>query len=230
MARLKPHPKFEGVFLLQQADQQKIFTKNLDAGKAIYEEWLFFEKDEEYREWNPYRSKLGAIIKKKVRNIYFTKKSRVLYLGASSGTTVSHVSDIVNEGIVFAVEFAPRSIRELVQNCENRKNVISIMGDANLPEKYAKFIFGEIDLLYEDVAQPNQTEIAILNAKCFLKSGGILIITIKARSISTSTKPSEIYPQELKKLEDAGFEILEKMDIKPYTADHLIVIARYFED
>ncbi len=105
MARLNPHPKFEGVYLLLQADQQKLFTKNLDVGKAIYEEWLFFEKDDEYREWNPYRSKLGALIKKKVRNIYLSKNTRILYLGASSGTTVSHVSDIVSKGIVFAVEF-----------------------------------------------------------------------------------------------------------------------------
>jgi fibrillarin-like pre-rRNA processing protein len=231
MTRIHPHSKFDGVFIIQAAEEQKIYTKNADLGRTVYGEKTYEEDNVEYREWNPFHSKLGAVIMKKARNIHIAKNSRILYLGASSGTTVSHISDIATEGIIFAVEFAPRSIRELVQNCENRKNVIPIMGDANTPEKYAKFIYGKIDLLYQDVAQPNQTEIAILNARKFLKAdGGILIITIKARSINTAINPSDIFPIELKKLEDAKFEILDKLDIKPYTADHLVVIARYFGD
>ena len=230
MKKLSSHTKFDGVFLLKGGMSDKnIFTKNFDVGRTIYDERIIEENNIEYREWNPYRSKLGALIAKNIRNIYITKSSRVLYLGASSGTTVSHVSDIVTQGIVFAIEFAPRSIRELVQNCETRSNVVTIAGDANLPELYAKFLFGEIDIVYVDVAQPNQSEIAILNCKKFLKIGGILIITIKARSIDTSAKPRDVFDLEIKKFEDAQFEILNKVDIAPYTKDHLVLLARYLD-
>ncbi len=49
----------------------------------------------EYRVWNPFRSKLGAAIMGGIDNIYMPVGSKVLYLGAASGTTVSHVSDLV---------------------------------------------------------------------------------------------------------------------------------------
>jgi fibrillarin-like pre-rRNA processing protein len=226
MGRFRNHPKFDGVFLLDHG--QQIYTKNLDKGNLVYGEKIILDNDIEYREWNPYRSKLGAIIVKKIRNIYFKDKSRCLYLGASSGTTVSHLSDMLINGIIYAIEFSPRSLRELIQNCETRANVIPIIGDANQPQEYAKFIFGSIDIIYQDVAQPNQSEIAINNAQKFLKNGGILIITIKARSINVAEKPENIFIKELEVLRKADFEILEKMDISPYTKDHLVVIARYF--
>ena len=49
----------------------------------------------EYRVWNPFRSKLAAAILGGIDNIHMRPGSKVLYLGAASGTTVSHVSDIV---------------------------------------------------------------------------------------------------------------------------------------
>jgi rRNA 2'-O-methyltransferase fibrillarin len=64
----------------------------------------------EYRVWNPFRSKLAASVLAGVDNIHIKPGSRVLYLGAASGTSVSHVSDIVGaEGVVYAVEFSHRS-------------------------------------------------------------------------------------------------------------------------
>lgn len=49
----------------------------------------------EYRAWNPFRSKLAAAILGGVDQIHIKPGCKVLYLGAASGTTVSHVSDIV---------------------------------------------------------------------------------------------------------------------------------------
>lgn len=226
MGRFRNHPKFDGIFLLDHG--QQIYTKNLDKGNLVYGEKVIIDNDIEYREWNPYRSKLAAAIAKKIRNIYFTNKSRCLYLGASSGTTVSHLSDMLSNGIIFAIEVSPRSLRELIQNCETRANVVPIIGDANQPQEYAKFIFGSIEIIYMDVAQPNQTEIAVNNAQKFLINGGILIIAIKARSINVAEKPENVFLKVLEDLKKADFEILEKMDISPYTKDHLMVIARYF--
>jgi fibrillarin-like pre-rRNA processing protein len=229
MTDLRPHAKFEGISFIQKEEKKLIYTLNLDEGKTVYGETLLNFKGKEYREWNPYRSKLAAAISKNIRNIYLTKNTRCLYLGASSGTTVSHISDILTNGVIFAVEFAPRSIRELVQNCQSRKNVIPILADANYPNHYAKYLFGEIDLVYEDIAQPNQTEIGIINCQKFLKNGGIFIIAIKARSIDVISQPKDIFDQECLKLEEQGFEILEKINIAPYSQDHMLVVSRYFE-
>ena len=45
-----------------------------------------------------------------VDNIHIKPAAKVLYLGAASGTSVSHVSDIVGpQGAVYAVEFSHRS-------------------------------------------------------------------------------------------------------------------------
>lgn len=64
----------------------------------------------EYRVWNPFRSKLAASVLAGVDNIHIKPGGKVLYLGAASGTSVSHVSDIVGPtGAVFAVEFSHRS-------------------------------------------------------------------------------------------------------------------------
>ena len=229
MPKIKKHPKFSGVYLLKGL-RQRIYTLNLDKDNSVYGETLVNQKDLQYREWNPYRSKLAALIMNNVRNIYLENDSKCLYLGASSGTTVSHISDIVTNGVIYAVEFAPRSLRELLQHCENRKNIIPILEDASKPENYAYLLNSLVDWVYCDVAQPNMTEIAIKNCKMFLKPGGILIIAIKARSINVSINPNEIFNQELKKLENNHFEILEKVDIKPYTQDHLMIIARFLED
>ena len=51
----------------------------------------------EYRVWNPFRSKLAAAILGGVDKIHMKPGAKVLYLGAASGTTVSHVSDIVGK-------------------------------------------------------------------------------------------------------------------------------------
>lgn len=161
------------------------------------------------------------------RNIYINYTSTVLYLGASSGTTVSHISDITTKTI-YAVEFAPRSMRELIQNCNDRNNVIPILADANYPEQYAKFIFEEIDVVYVDIAQPNLTEIAILNCKKYLKDGGLLILAIKAKSIDVALPIQTIFNAEIQKIENKGFEILEKISLSPYSRDHLMIIARFY--
>merc|ERR1719394_1150058 len=98
--------------------------------------------------------------------------SKVLYLGAASGTTVSHVADLVGkEGTVYAVEFAPRPARQLVRMARQRGNVVPILADARLPNIY-RLMVPMVDVVFSDVAQPDQTEIVMKNANHFLKSGG----------------------------------------------------------
>ncbi len=122
-----------------------------------------------YRVWDPYRSKLAALCMLD-DTIDLTGNMRVLYLGAANGTTVSHVADYVE--VVYAVEFAPRPLRDLLAVAEKRKNIVPIAGNATRPDRYAPFL-EEVDLLYQDVAQQDQAGILIKHLP-FLKraSGG----------------------------------------------------------
>lgn len=208
-------------------DKKQLATKNLDPGKTVYGEKLITVEGVEYRTWDPRRSKLGAMVLKKF-NTPLKEDSKVLYLGAASGTTVSHVSDIVSEGAVYAVEFAPRSMRDLIGLASRRKNIHPILADAGKPDSYSHLV-EPVDLIFQDVAQPNQAEIAARNAVRFLKRDGYLLLSIKARSIDTVAKPKEVFKAEVKKLEQAfepRFEILNAKDLMPYHEDHLGVLAK----
>ena len=216
----------DGIFELIK-DKKQLATKNLDPGKTVYGEKLISAEGIEYRTWDPRRSKLGAMVLKKF-NIPLNENYKVLYLGAASGTTVSHVSDIVSEGAVYAVEFAPRSMRDLIGPASGRKNIYPILADAGKPDSYAHIV-EPVDLLFQDVAQPNQAEIASRNASRFLKRDGHLLLSIKARSIDTAANPKEIFKEEVKKLEKAfepKFEILNVKDLMPYHEDHIGVLAK----
>jgi len=149
-----------------------------------------------------------------------------LYLGASSGTTISHISDITPEGIIYGVEFAERSIRQLIQNTQTRKNIIPILADANYPNDFAKSIFTSIDLIYQDIAQPNQAEIALKNCKYYLKNDGLLILAIKSQSIDSIQKSDKIYAHERKVLEIKGYKVIESYNIHQYAANHMMLLVK----
>jgi fibrillarin-like pre-rRNA processing protein len=222
----KVNKLYEGIYEVVK-DKKQLATRNIDYGKVVYGEKLITFEGIEYRIWDPRRSKLGAMILKKF-NIPIKEDFKILYLGAASGTTVSHVSDIVSDGVVYAVEFAPRSMRDLIGLASRRKNIYPILADARKPDSYAHLV-ESVDLIFQDVAQPNQVEIATRNAARFLKRAGYLLLSIKARSIDTVVNPKKIFTNELRKLEqtlEPKFEILCVKDLMPYHEDHLGVLAK----
>ena len=195
---IRPHPKYKNVWISGIGNTLKLYTINLIPGMKVYGERLIDFKGIEYREWDPYRSKLAALILENPEVDILANLNSCLYLGASSGTTISHLSDLIPDGMIFGVEFAERSIRQLIQNMVKRQNVIPILGDANFPEEYANSIFKKVDLVYQDVAQPNQAEIAIKNCDYYLKNKGYLVLAIKSQSIDSVKKSEKVYSQEKK--------------------------------
>jgi fibrillarin-like pre-rRNA processing protein len=194
----------------------------------VYGEKLVKLDDEEYRIWDPFRSKLAAAMRKGLRDFPLKYGDKVLYLGASTGTTVSHVSDLIgNKGLVFAVEPAVRVARELIENvASKRKNVIPIIQDARRPESYFS-VFGNVDLVYCDIAQSDQTEIAIKNCNNFLKKEGILLIVIKTRSIDVTMSPHSVVVRESEKLRKNNFHINQTINLDPFDKDHALFHATY---
>lgn len=152
--------------------------------------------------------------------------SSVLYLGASTGTTISHVSDIIGKsGIVYGVEVSARVAREFIENvAEKRSNIIPIVGDARKPESYG-VILSKVDVVYADIAQPDQTQITIQNCQAHLKKGGYLLMIVKSRSIDVTKEPREVFLEETRKLQDAGFTIKQVLKLEPFDKDHAIILA-----
>ena len=208
--------------------QKNVATLNLVVGDAVYGEKLVRNGENEYRIWDPFRSKLAAAMKKGLKKMPIGNSTKVLYLGASTGTTVSHVSDIVgNSGIVFAVEPAARVVRELIENvASKRKNVIPINEDARRPQSYFS-VFGKVDVVYCDIAQPDQTEIAISNCKAYLKAGGTMLIIIKTQSIDVTQEPRVTVAREAKKLEHSNFSVSQIIDLEPFDKDHALICCEY---
>ena len=221
-----PRPQGQMKSLLREENKGRtaLLTKNLAPGRRVYNEDLVMRDGVEYRTWDPFRSKLAAGIVKGMPEELIREGDRVLYLGASTGTTASHVSDLVGPGgLVIGVEFSPRVAREFVENvARERKNVIPFVADARNPSKYS---FTQVDVVYCDIAQPDQTEIAIANCDRLLKKGGRLLLAVKARSIDVLKEPERVYEEERAKLEKAGFTILQVVDLRPFEKDHALISA-----
>jgi len=225
---VEPHPKFRGIYWIVHEDGSKrLATKNLAPSRTVYGETLIKHGNVEYRLWDPYRSKLAAAIMKGLETVPIIPGQRVLYLGAASGTTASHVSDIVNEeGHVYCVEFAARSIRELVDNvCTYRFNMSPFLADARMPEQYASMV-GTVESIYCDVAQPEQAKILADNADRFLKPEGWIMLAVKAQSIDVTKEPSEVYKQEISTLKSRGFRIAQVVRLEPYDKAHAMIVAQ----
>jgi fibrillarin-like pre-rRNA processing protein len=226
--KVKPHPIFPEIYwVILDNGTRRLATKNLAVGTSIYGERLIKFKNNEYRLWDPYRSKFAAAILKGLETAPIQPKQKVLYLGAASGTTASHISDIVGEeGHVYCVEFASRSLRDLVNNvCAFRYNMSPILADARMPERYSRML-GRVDIIYCDVAQPEQARILADNTDMFLIDSGWVVLVIKAQSIDVTKEPSEVFQNEIKIMEARGFHVIEVIGLEPYDKAHKMVIAQ----
>ena len=225
---VNPHERFEGVYWARfQDNSRRLATKNLSPGHSVYGEQLVKFHRKEYRLWDAYRSKLAAAILKQIKEVPIRASNRVLYLGAASGTTASHVSDILGEeGLVFCVEFAQRTMRELIdQVCSERPNISPILADARQPSAYRSLV-SPVDAVYCDIAQPEQARILADNADLFLRESGTAMIALKSRSVDVTMSPGAVFTQEKRTLIQRGFEIVDTVRLEPYEKDHAMVIAR----
>ena len=233
---IEPH-KHAGVFIAR-GKEDLLVTKNMAPGESVYgEKRITVEEPSkedgvpptkvEYRVWNPFRSKLAAGIMGGLDELFIAPGKKVLYLGAASGTSVSHVSDIVGpEGVVYAVEFSHRPGRELISMAKKRPNIVPIIEDARHPQKY-RMLVDMVDCVFADVAQPDQARIIALNSHMFLKDKGGVVISIKANCIDSTVDAETVFAREVQKLREERIKPLEQLTLEPYERDHCIVIGRY---
>jgi len=227
MPKIIQHENVENVFWAEFEDKtRKLATRSLAPGSKVYDdEKSFKDGPREYRLWEPYRSKLAAAILKGIKRVPLQEGSKVLYLGAASGTTASFVSDIIGlAGLVYCVEISSRPLRDLLVVCNRRQNMMPLLADARQPRSYCALI-EEVDVIYQDVAQPDQTDILLANVKAFLREGGHAMLALKARSIDVTKEPREIFRDETEKL-GKEMEIVDAKILEPYEKDHAMLVLR----
>jgi fibrillarin-like pre-rRNA processing protein len=212
---------FPRIFLIDK----KLAIENPAPGFKPFDEELIKTGKKEFRVWNPYRSKAAAAIAKGLKEFPIGEGSRIVYLGSAHGYTPSFLSAIIGKnGIIYAVEFSERCFNEFLPLCKKYTNITPILADARKPELYQWI--EKVDVIYCDISQPDETEIAIRNCKEFLKSGGYLLLAIKSRSIDITRSPKEVYQSEIKKLKDAGFKIVDWKTLDPLERAHAFVVAK----
>lgn len=185
-----------------------------------YGEKIFELEGERYREWIPWRSKMAAVLVKGYE-FEFSGREKVLYLGAASGTTLSHFADIVDEGIFYAVEYSAKPFRKLLQLARSRDNIIPILADASKPWEYSGIV-EKVDLIYQDISQKNQVEILKLNSDFFLKHSGKILMMVKAKSIDSTVEATKVFDWVLNEI-SKNFKIILTSDLEPYHRDHIFI-------
>jgi len=202
----------------------KLFTQNPSVckGTRVYNEQLITEDGIEYRSWNPFRSKLAAALLKGLP-LHMAIDAQILYLGAATGTTVSHLSDIITKGTIYAIETSPFATIKLLTVCEKRPNIIPILSNANHPERY-KNIVPPVDFIYQDISQRNQADIFTRNMVMYLKANGNGLIMVKARSIDVALRPKQAYELVCSSLKKRRFTIRKTIELAPFEKDHAAIL------
>lgn len=212
------NPVFEGIF----REGKYLYTESLVPDSRHFEEPTVRLAGKEYRQWDARSSKLASSILKGMKSA-FLKSSRVLYLGASHGYTASYVSDIASNGFVYAIDFAPRVVRDLVFVVEKRKNMAALLADAKKPESYYHYI-APVDIVFQDIAQKNQVEIFLKNVNLFLRKPGFAYLALKARSIDSAKDPKKIYQEVRRQLEEE-MKIIDYRLLDPFQKDHCMFLC-----
>ncbi len=223
-----PHEKFNNIYWLYSKGDKRLATKSLAPGRTVYGEQEVEIKSVHYRVWDPFHSKLAAAIIKGLGFLPFSVGSKILYLGAASGTTASHISDIVgHQGRLYCVEFAQRSIRDLVSNVSPYwQNMIPVFADARFPESY-RMTIENVDCIYCDVAQPEQAKILADNSDLFLRPKGWAVLVIKATSIDVTKNPQAVFKDQIRILGKRGLREKQCLGLEPYDKAHSIVLAQF---
>lgn len=222
--KLKPH-RLKGFY----TDGKRLFTRSLAPGHRPFDERVVKDEGKEYRQIDARKSKLAASVVKGISQIGVKPGDIVLYLGASHGYTPSFMSDIIgdgNDGFMFALDFAPRVVRDLVFVSEKRPNMAPIMADANKPETYFHKVM-MVDYVYQDIAQKNQAEIFIKNCKIFLKKDGFAFLAVKSRSVDIAKNPKKVFNSVRDQIEKSGlFTIVDYRELDPLEKDHCVFVCK----
>lgn len=207
---------WDGVF----RDGRDLFTVNRTPGIRVYGETLRTVSGIEHRLWDPFRSKLAALLLKGAAENLLANVRSALYLGGAHGTTVSHLSDVWPTATIFVVEKSPTAFAPLLALARRRTNLLPLLADAQLPERYQADV-GSVDFLYQDVAQRNQAEIFVENARTCLAPGGRGVLMLKVRSVTQRRPSAAIVRAARETLAREGLTVRSEAPLVPFSREHV---------
>lgn len=211
-------------------DGREFYTKHAGDGRPAFGESVVSGPDgHAWRHFDPRRSKTAATLRSGGLGedlLAVLSGAPLLYLGAASGSSLSHLADIVAPEPAFGVEVAARSFADLLDNLRGWPNVFPVHADARRPERYAALV-GRAGTIVQDVAAPDQVEILAANAGAFLPKGAPLLLFLKARSVDSTADPGEVFGATRERLPVAGFEVREQRSLEPFDRDHRAYLLRW---
>lgn len=202
-----------------------LYTINATPGVRVYGEALRTIGGVEYRQWDPFRSKLAAGLLRGAPGGLLNDVRSALYLGGAHGTTASHLSDIWPAAMIFVVEKSPSAFPRLLALARRRANLLPILADAQLPERYRAEV-GPVDFLYQDVAQRNQAQIFLENARTFLPPGRAGVLMLKVRSVTQRGSSAAIVRGAREALRAAGMHLGSETELAPFSREHVALFVR----
>jgi fibrillarin-like pre-rRNA processing protein len=204
---------------------RELYTRNLEPGRRVYGETLRTAAGVEYRAWDPFRSKLAALLLKGAAPGLLDPVAAALYLGGAHGTTASHLSDVWPGSRLYVVEKSPSSFAPLLALARRRPNLLPILADAQLPERYLADL-PEIGFLYQDVAQRDQARIFVDNAQVALARGGRGILMLKVRSVTQRRPSASVVREARAELVRGGLRVTSETSLAPFSRDHVALVVR----
>ncbi len=224
--RFRAHAGQSRLLLRTEERHPVLYTEGLDPeGGPVYGERVLARDGRLLRHWEPHRSKLGAALAKQAEPTLPGVGETWLYLGAATGTTVSHVADLVGpRGAVLAVERSVRPFARLLALAERYPNVLPLLADARRPEEYAGDV-ATADGLYADVAQPDQVEIVLENARLFLGPSRPVVLALKTASLGRGPEPRAYLEAASRALAEGGLEVDSATALEPFHRRHFLVGA-----
>jgi fibrillarin-like pre-rRNA processing protein len=201
-----------------------LFTVNGVPGERLHGERLAVRDGVEYRLWDPFRSKLAALLLRPPVPQPPARVETVLYLGAAHGTTASHVADVWPDAAIFVVEKSAIAFAPLLALARRRRNLFPILADAQLPERYAADV-GRAEVVYQDVAQRNQAAIFAENARVCLAPGGLGLLMLKIRSVTQRRAAAAVVRDARAELEAAGLRVQAETSLSPFSREHAALVV-----
>ena len=219
--------KEDAIFWVTVRNEKKLATLSNMSTNQDYKENLVQTNGKRYSIWNPYMSKLAAAIINGMEIFPILKKTKILYLDPTTEKTVKHISNIVGiNGKIFVVRDVMKNSKNfLEQIVKNRSNIFTIIPDKTNPARLTGMT-EMVDVIYIDIAEHNQTEIAIQNCKNHLRIGGFLMLIVPTKNIDIANNPSKKNQEERKKLQ-TSFDIIQEINLMDFFKEYSMVIAKY---
>ena len=231
------------IFQIQIGNEEQLATKNMVKGTKTRKEKIVIVNNEEFLEWNPYKSKLAAAIRNGLQILPIIKNSKVVCINLLEESTILHISNIVgSNGSVFVIDINKNKKSFLNKLVNTHKNIIPIYDTVD-ELSFSSSITGKVDALYVDIPESEQIETIVEKYGSLLKNEGFLMLIAKKDDNAIIENDIAGWMAEqragLNKIREittklkSQFEIIQEINLglnygmRPYHKFYAFILAQY---